>query len=136
MGLQMEFFKQVLGICNTKKPEDVKGWAYREGKIELDWARIPELQKPCGAVRLEGRGLPKRILLIYGMDGQYHAFRNRCVHLGRRLDPVSGKAVLRCCSLFGTTYDYAGNVMSGPGKTSLKKYKVEKNKCKLFVHIG
>jgi len=131
--VKLDFIKRIFGICETGKTEDSNSWKFSNGKVEIEWARVPELRKPCGAVRLEGRGLPERILVIYGIDGQFHAFRNRCSYWGRRLDPVAGDAAVRCCSLFRSTFDYAGNVMSGPAKESLRKYRVEIRKCKVII---
>jgi nitrite reductase/ring-hydroxylating ferredoxin subunit len=95
----------------------------------------PELQKPCGAIRIEGQDLPERIFVLYGMDGQFHAFRNRYTLMRRRLDPVSGSATIHCGGLHGLTFDYSGHVISGSAKKPLKKYKVEMNKCKLIVWL-
>lgn len=131
----MGLFKQIFGICKTKPPEYAGCWKYFRGKIELDWARVPELHKPGGAIRLEGRVLPERILVIYGIDGHFYAFKNRCTHMGRRLDPVAGTATVRCCSLSRSTFDYTGNVMSGPAKESLRKFRVETNKCKFIIWL-
>jgi nitrite reductase/ring-hydroxylating ferredoxin subunit len=103
--------------------------------IVIEWARVPELQKPCGAIRLEKSGLSDRILVVYGIDGQFHAFRNRCPHLGGRLDPVPGKAVVCSCGLSKSTFDYSGNIISGPIKNNLKAYKVETNKCKVIIRL-
>jgi hypothetical protein len=127
--------KRIFGICSTKSPSDDGSWHYSNEKIVIEWARVPELQKPGGAIRLEGRGLEERVFLIYGMDGQYHAFRNTYPPLGMRLDPVEGRAKIRCCGLFETIFDYSGNVMSGLGKESLKKYRVEMRKCKLVIRV-
>ena len=113
----MGLIERILGISKTKKPGDEKCWTHSNGKIEVDWARVPELQKPSGAIRLEGRGLPEKILLIYGIDGQFHAFKNKCTDMNRRLDPVPGKAALRCRCFSISTFDYFGNVMSGPART-------------------
>jgi hypothetical protein len=133
--LEMVEIKKILGICNTKSPKDDGSWHYSNGKIVIEWARVPELQKPSSAIRLEGKGFKGRVFLIYGIDGQYHAFRNKYSPLGLRLDPVAGTAKIRCCGLFETIFDYSGNVMSGYGKESLKKYRVEMRKCKLVVWV-
>ena len=106
-----------------------------KGKVEIEWARAPELRKPYGAIRLEGQGLPVRVLVIYGIDGQYHAFRNKCSYMGRRIDPVVGTATIRCCGLFRSTFDYTGNVMSGPSKEPLRTFKVETKHCKVIVWL-
>jgi hypothetical protein len=54
----VSILKRIFGICETGKPEDTGAWKFSNGKVEIEWARVPELRKPCGAVRLEGRGLP------------------------------------------------------------------------------
>lgn len=128
-------FEQIFGICQTQKPRDVGCWKFSRGRIEIEWGRVPEFRKPWGAIRLEGQGLPVRLLVTYGIDGQFHAFRNTCPHMGRRLDPVAGTARVRCCSLSGSTFDYTGNVMSGPAKEVLKTFRVETNKCKVIIWL-
>jgi nitrite reductase/ring-hydroxylating ferredoxin subunit len=131
----MGLFQRILGISKTKPPEDPESWTYNRGKVVIDWARVPELHKPCGAVRLEGRGLPDRILLIYGMDGEFHAFKNKCTHMGRRLDPGGDISMVQCCSLSKSTFDYAGNVVSGPAKGPLDVLDVENRKCKVVIRV-
>jgi nitrite reductase/ring-hydroxylating ferredoxin subunit len=132
MGLGL--LERVLGISKTKPPRDPACWKYSKGKVEIEWARAPELRKPCGAIRLEGRGLPERVLVIYGMDGQYHAFRNRCNSTGRRIDPVAGSRTLHCCSLFASTFDYSGTVISGAAKP-LKVFQVRTKQCKVIIWL-
>jgi len=95
----MGLFKRIFGISNTRPPRDAGCWKYSRGRVEIEWARAQELCKPGGAIRLEGRELPVKVLVVYGIDGQYHAFRNRCTFMGRRLDPIAGTATVCCCSL-------------------------------------
>lgn len=132
----MGFIERILGISRTKEPEDPECWKYSKTRIVIEWGRVPELQKPCGAIRLESQRLPDRVLVVYGIDGQFHAFKNRCPHWGRRLDPVPGRAAVRSCGLSRSSFDYAGNIISGPGRDTLKTYKVETNKCKVIIHLG
>ena len=129
----MEVIKKLFGVYNTKTPHDNNAWYYSNGKIVLEWSKVSEIQKPCGSVSLEGRGLKERIFLLYGIDGQYYAYRNKYPPFGMRLEPIYNKAKIRCCGLFETTFDYSGNVMSGFGKESLKKYRVETRKCKIII---
>jgi nitrite reductase/ring-hydroxylating ferredoxin subunit len=132
----LHLVKLFLGICRTKKPKNSKSWKYSNSQIDIYWSQVPELRKPCNAIRLEGRHLPERLLVVYGIDGQYHVFRNRCPRLGRRLDPVSGTAAVRTCSISGSIFDYRGNVLSGAAKDSLKKYPVQTSKCKIIIQIN
>lgn len=132
---KMEFLKRTFGLCKTKKPKQAESWNFLEGKIGVEWAKVPELQEPCGAIRLEGAELPERVLLVFGMDGQYHAFQNRCPSTGRRLDPVMGKEALASCSLFPSTFDYEGHVLSGPARESLTTFPVRTKKCKVIIRM-
>jgi len=75
------------------------------------------------------------ILVIYGIDGQYHAFRNKCSYIGRRIDPVVGTATIRCCGLFRSTFDYTGNSMSGPAKEHLRVFQIRTKQCKVIIWL-
>ena len=134
----INFIKAVLGICETK-PLSQELWSIEEGKVvrvKLG-EKIPELQEKGTAVYLRGQGLDKPILLIKAEDDQYLAFSNRCTHaLHRRLDPVPGKTILRCCSLGHSTFDYEGNPISGPAKGPLTRYEVELSNGDLLVKLG
>jgi hypothetical protein len=81
----MNILKAILGICETKPPVDGGCWNCSGGRIEIDPSRAPELSKPGGAIRLEGQGLSERVLVLHGTDGKFHAFQNRCQHMGRRI---------------------------------------------------
>jgi nitrite reductase/ring-hydroxylating ferredoxin subunit len=129
----MGFLASLLGICQTKPPRDRGCWTYANGRLEIEWARAQELQKPCGAIRLEGNGLPERILVIYGIDGQFHAFRNRCPFSGRRFDPIPGTDTLRSCSVPELAFAYSGEIITGPIGVRLRTYEVVANRCRLVV---
>ena len=118
----MGFFKRLLGICNTQKPVNEACWSYADGKIYIELDDAPELAAPDGAIRLEGKGLPHRILVVRGPDHRLYAFNNRCTHMGRRIDPLPDTEKLQCCSVNKSTYDYSGQVMSGPTTDNLTKY--------------
>lgn len=101
----------------------------------VDLARVPGLSEPNRAVRLEKKGLPHRLLLIHGDDGRYHAFKNRCTHGGRRLDPVPGTEQVQCCSIGKSTFDYSGKVLSGPAKGSIDACPVRIEDGRLEIEI-
>jgi nitrite reductase/ring-hydroxylating ferredoxin subunit len=128
--------KQLFGICETNPPGDPGCWAVQGDEVHLDLARAPELSRPGGALRLEGRGLPERILLVHGTDGVFHAFRNRCTHMGRRIDPVAGSATIRCCSLSKSTFDYSGKGVSGPAKGPVQTYPVAMREGTVVVSLA
>lgn len=120
----MNFSKALLGICKTK-PLSSKFWKLENGKIRVRFGLAPVLSNKGDAVYLKGAGLKKPILLVRTEDDVYLAFANRCTHAGRKLDPVPGERMLRCCSIRHSTYDYYGNKIKGPGKKRLTSYPAE-----------
>lgn len=132
----MGFWKRLLGICSTAPPADPACWSYADGKIEVLLDRAPELSQPGGAVRLEGSPLPRRVLVVHGQDGHFHAFPNRCTHLGhRRLDPVAGEERIRCCSVGQSVFDYQGRRISGSARRPLKPLDVQTDGTRLIVTL-
>ena len=78
-----------------------------------------------------------RVLVIRGDDGKFHAFRNRCTHIGhRRLDPVPETGTVQCCSVGKSTYTYDGKKIYGPPTGSIKTFKVEVEGDRLIVYVG
>ncbi len=131
----MGVFKRILGVCETKPPLDPWCWTHQDRKIEVELSRAPELSKIGGAIRLEGQALPERVLVGHGTDGQFHAFHNKCRHMGRRIDPVPASTKVRCCSVSMATYDYSGRVVSGPAKGPLKAFRVEAANGKVTIYL-
>jgi len=134
--IKRSFLQRLLGISATPKPGSESCWKYSEGKVEVDLEKTPELKSPGGAVRLEGKNLPKRVLLVHGEDGEYRAFHNRCTHMGhRRLDPVPGTDTVQCCSINKSTYEASGKKIFGPTPHPITRYPVEMANGKLVVSI-
>jgi nitrite reductase/ring-hydroxylating ferredoxin subunit len=131
--LKRNLLQRLFGISVTKPPGDQGCWSYAERKVILDLDRVPELRQRGGAVRLEGKNLPERVLVIHGDDGEFHVFRNRCKHMGRRLDPVPGTRSVQCCSVGKSTYDYGGTVQYGPAKESVETLPVNRDGTKLEI---
>lgn len=114
-------FKSILGICETK-PLSPDLWSLEDGKVRVKVGKTSELSEKGGAVYLSGQGLSKPIIVVRTEGEGYLAFADRCTHFGRKLDPVPGEPLLRCCSLNHSTYDYEGKKTSGPGKKPLTRY--------------
>lgn len=133
--LKRSILQRLFGISATAKPSNPDCWTYSSGKVMIDLTRAPELSKPGGALRLEGKQLPDRILLVNGEDGNYHAFRNRCQHMRRRLDPVPGTQTIQCCSVNKTTYAYDGKVLYGPAKNPVKAFEVQARNRELVITL-
>ncbi len=132
----MGFFKKLLGICETQPPADASCWRFENGEIRIDLSKAKELSAPGGAIRLEDNGLPERVLVMRTEDDQWVAYRNRCSHGGRRLDPIENGHKVRCCSVGQTTFDKEGHVLSGSGKKDIKVYPIEAVDDGLVVRIG
>jgi nitrite reductase/ring-hydroxylating ferredoxin subunit len=129
----MGFFKRLLGISATRQPADMGCWQYVKGEITIDLSRAPELTLKGTAIRLEGRHLPVRILVVHGEDGIFYAFKNKCTHSGRRIDLLSGNKQLQCCSVSKSTFDYEGKKVAGPAKGPLVKLKTEVKDGKVVI---
>ncbi len=132
----MGFFSRILGICSTKVPSVDSAWRYQNGRVEIDLNKAPELIPKGGAVRLEGKGLPERVLVVHGEDGAFHAFRNKCAHVGgRRLDPLPGRHSVQCCSVGKSEYDYEGKFLSGAAKKPVPVFRVESGEDTLHIFV-
>jgi len=129
----MGILKKIFGICETKKPKDPGCWTFSDGRVEIDLNRAGELSMPYRSIRLEGKGLADRILVIRDDSGRFHAYSNKCTHMGRRIDPVPGSSDVRCCSVMGSRFGITGEVLSGPAKGALKIFevKIEDNKLNI-----
>lgn len=131
----MGFFKRLLGICETQPPADPTCWRYAGGQIELDLSKTPELDSPGGAIRLEGRNVPLRVLVVRSDHGSLHVFPNRCTHGHRRLDPVRGEGKMRCCSLGQSEFDYHGRRVGGPAPKDLQSLNFDLRGQKVVIPL-
>ena len=134
-SLKRNIFQRIFGISATALPQDPDCWTYADGRVQIDLDRAPELARPGGAVRLEKKDLPERVLVVHGDDGTFHAFANRCRHMGRRLDPVPGTETVQCCSVSKSTYDYQGKMLTGAAKGPVAVYAVAADDGKLTIRL-
>ncbi len=126
------FFQRIFGISATACAAE-GSWTLDGKNLKIDPGKLPGLSSPGTGVRIEGKGLPERILLIHGTDGEFHAFRNRCTHGGRRLDS-SGDGV-QCCSVGKSFFDINGTIMSGSAKKNLKKFKIRRENNYIIIEL-
>jgi nitrite reductase/ring-hydroxylating ferredoxin subunit len=127
---------RIQGIPLTDPPENPNAWAYEDGALFVTLADVPELDAPGSAVRIEGEVLAIPILVVHGDDDKYYAYLNACTHAGRMIDPAAGTLTLECCSVSGSTYDYAGKVLSGPAESPLTTYPVEVDGGQMVIGVG
>ena len=119
-GLKRSIFQRILGICATPLPGQPGCWTQEGSAVSIDLGKAPELTPNGGAIRIEGKKLPQRVLLFRGDDGVLRAFENACAHKHRRVDPVPGEGVLQCCSVNAAAYDYKGTKLEGPGDGGIR----------------
>jgi nitrite reductase/ring-hydroxylating ferredoxin subunit len=119
---ELGFLDRLLGRPLTDLPQIEDAWVYEAGELRLDLAKLPEIADLGSAVRIEGEVLVDPILVVLGDNGQYYAFKNACTHAGRMIDPLAGTMTLECCSVSSSTFDYDGNVLSGPAESALTSY--------------
>jgi nitrite reductase/ring-hydroxylating ferredoxin subunit len=133
--LKRSILQRLFGIPATKLPGDPGCWTYTGGKLVIELDRALELAKPGGALRLEGKNLPERLLVVRGDDDNFYAFQNRCRHMGRRLDPVPGTSTVQCCSVGKSTYAYDGKVLYGSAKKAVKTYNLQAQDRQLIITL-
>jgi len=132
---ERSFIDRLQGKPLTELPQIEGAWAKDGDVLTLDLAKLPELKSLGGAVRIEGEALPEPVLIVLGEDEKYYAFKNACTHSGRMIDPVAGTMTLVCCSASSSTFDYQGNVLSGPAKGSLISYPLANLEGKLNIDL-
>lgn len=135
--LQRTFWQRLFGLPATPRPADSGCWASSGGNVVIDLGKAPELRTPGGALRLEGKGLSRRLLVLHGEDGVFRAFQNRCTHLGhRRVDPVPGTRTIQCCSVNKSTYSYDGTTLRGPAPGPLTTFPAALDGQRLVIRLG
>lgn len=85
---------------------------------------------------IEGNGLSQRIFVIRDEDNAYHAFENKCTHMGRRLDPGDKPGSVKCCSVSGSIFDFSGKPVGGAAKHSVKTFPTQLIDNHLEIDLG
>lgn len=132
----MKLLKRLFGICETPLPGNADAWKVEYGDVRIDLARLPELKTAGSGVRLEGKGLDTRLLVFHGDDDKYYAVANRCTHMGRRIDTISGSNTIQCCSVSKSTFTYDGQPVGGAAKKPLKTYAVDQDGETLVIALS
>lgn len=133
-GEQRTIIHRFIGTTFTDLA-DASAWQATPDTLVIAQQEIPELAEPGSAIRVEGEALSDPILIVHGGDNAYYAFKNACTHAGRKIDPVAGTMTIECCSVSGSTYDYEGNVLSGPAEKPLTTYPVAVADGELHIQL-
>jgi len=120
------------GVTHTPLLEPSSAWRYAGGELRLALADIPELEQAGSAVRIEDTQLPEDLLIVYGVDGEYYAYINKCTHGQRKID-LDENGQLRCTSIGQSQFDYDGRVLSGSAVDALTTYTVERRGGDLII---
>lgn len=131
---QTDLIDRIRGVSKTPLLTNEAAWNFTDTTLTLDLTQIPELAEPGGAVRLEDDRVPEPLLIFHSEDGDYYVYLNKCTHGKRRIDPVGGK--LECTSISQSTFDYEGEVLSGPAKSSLTSYAVALDGDQLAITLA
>ena len=135
-GLKRNIFQRILGICVTKPPVDPTCWTHAGGSVTVELARAAELGPKGGAIRLEGKGLPRRVLVYRDDSGALRALENKCAHKGRRIDPVPGEGILQCCSVNAAAYEYSGKKIEGPGEGHVAPLELREESGRAVIRLA
>ena len=133
--INRNIFQRLFGIPVTKAPQDNSFWKFENGKIEIVLEQVPQLKEKGTAIRVEGKSLPERVLVVNGNDGAYHALQNKCTHGKRCLDPVPETDTVQCCSIGKSTFGYDGKVLKGSAKDKISVYPVNLTEGKLIIDL-
>jgi cytochrome b6-f complex iron-sulfur subunit len=110
-------------------------WELEGNKIQVKLDKMPEPLEKGAATYIEDKSLQYPVLILRTEDNTYLAFANRCTHSHRKLDPVAGQQILRCCSVMHSTFNYQGEKLSGPAKGNLTSYSAEMSGDDLVITL-
>ena len=133
---ELSLIDRILGRPRTGLPSNGDAWRLENGTLTLDLQKLPEMSSLGSAVRIEGDALPDPVLVVLGDDGDFYAFKNACTHAGRRIDPLTGTMTLECCSVSSSTFNYQGEVLSGPAEEPLYAYPVSQQDGYLRINLN
>ena len=85
------------------------------------------------ALLTSGGSLVSNEVIIINSNGNYIVLSDICTHQGCSVGYSSSSSQLKC-PCHGAVYKLDGTVVSGPARSSLKQYAVEKNGTILHIH--
>ena len=84
---------------------------------------------------MSGRKIGATKLLLVRIDGVYHAFEDRCAHLGAELSRGRLEGRVLTCSVHAWQYDAANGQGINPARACLKRFPVEVRDGAVFVDL-
>lgn len=132
---ETDFFDRLRGVTHTPLLKNKDAWDYTGGTLTLTLDQIPELAEPGSAVRLEDGAVPKDLLIVHGVDGNFYVYFNECTHGQRKID-LDDDGRLRCTSVSSSVFNYDGSVKSGPAEDDLTTYAVALEGDTLMVTLA
>jgi hypothetical protein len=135
-GKRATWTKRLFCVQMTAVPRDSGSYQVEGDKLVVDLARVVELGRPGGAVRLVSPDLPDQVIVVRGQDDCVRAYRNRCACGGFRVDPVPGEDKMRCVTPMASTYDNAGNPLTEMVQRKLDSLPVSEDGGRLVIDIA
>jgi nitrite reductase/ring-hydroxylating ferredoxin subunit len=131
--LTTDLLDRLQGKTDMPLLEKGTAWTYDDNVLTVNLDLVPELEKPNSAIRLEADSLPGPLLIVHTTDA-YTVFLNKCPHNQKKVDLENGE--LKCTCISASTFDLAGEPLSGPAKKELTTYMVEVDGSQLIVSLA
>ena len=125
------------GISDT--PSAPEGSYRREGDgVIVALSEVDDLKAIGGAVKFtlyDEDDSELKVIVVHSGDEDYQAFADWCTHKGKELNYLHEEGKLACSGL-GSQFDLAGNVVTGPAKDALLRYRLRREGEELVIEVG
>ncbi len=101
------------------KPKSVP--AAKDGVVEIDVGKIPELATPGGMIAAQPQGSRKPLIVMRLEGERFRVLSSRCPHLGCTVRWDNEAQQLRC-PCHNSRFGDDGKVLKGPAKEPLREY--------------
>ncbi len=105
----------------------ISGGAYivENDKVRIDLAKVAELGRVGGSVKIIDSKLPQSIIVARSGDTEFVAVSLQCPHRGVEVEYRHAKKQFRCASLGHSTFGMDGARKKGFANTSLRKFEAQ-----------
>ncbi|MDD4872129.1 MAG: Rieske 2Fe-2S domain-containing protein [Kiritimatiellae bacterium] len=97
-------------------------YVVENNKMRIDLAKVPELGKIGGSVKIIDPKLPQPIIIGRSGDAEYAAVSIKCPHRGVEVEYKYADKQFRCASIGHSTFATDGTYRKGLAKKSLSKF--------------
>lgn len=107
--------------CGPKAMPVHKVPAIKQGIVEIEVGKIPELGSAGGIVAVQPEGMRKPLLVLRLEGEQFRVLSSKCTHMGCTVRWDNEEQSLRC-PCHGSRFADDGKVTRGPAKAPLTSY--------------